>query len=114
MREKTFFVFMLLVVLLVVSGMVVSKSFADSAYQQAEQAGQSGEAAVQSSSDEGARNDAGQVFDTPSDSAPPVDLSGAGEHPTPQLLRNSDGSNPYTPEEYRTLRPSVVPPLPSE
>ena len=59
MRKKTFFVFMLLVVSLVVSGMVVSKSFADSAYQQAEQAGQSGEAAVQNSSDEGARHEAG-------------------------------------------------------
>lgn len=113
MREKIFIVSMLLAVALVVSGIVVSKSFADSAYQQAEQAGQSGSNAAQGSSDESARHGAGQVFDTPSETPPPVDLRGAGEHPTPGLLRNSDGSNPYTPKKYKTLRPSVVPPPPT-
>jgi len=114
MMKKILFMTMQLAILVAVSGMISSNSFAETAYQQSQQAGQSGSNAVQDSSDEGARQGAGQVFDTPSNSSPSVDLSGAGEHPTPGLLRNSDGSNPYTPEKYRTLRPSVVSPPPTQ
>ena len=39
---------------------------------------------------EDASHNASHNFDTSSDSAPVVDLSGAGEHPTPQLLRGPD------------------------
>ena len=37
---------------------------------------------------EGARSSSGYNFDTPSSSPPAVDLRDAGDHPTPQLLRN--------------------------
>jgi hypothetical protein len=81
------------------------------AWGQAQQANDDGQSAVQSNSDEEASTYAGYNFDTPSVSPPVVDLSGAGEHPTPQLLRNEDGSNPYTPKKYQSLH-ITPPPMP--
>ena len=60
---------------------------------------------------ENASHYASHNFDTPSDAPPVVDLSGAGEHPTPQLLRNEDGSNPYAPKQYNSLH-TTPPPMP--
>ena len=81
-------------------------------YDQADQTADDSEDAANSNSDEEASTYAGYGFDTSSGSAPPVGLTGAGEHPTVQLLRNPDNSNPYTPQQYRSVKPSYVPPLP--
>jgi len=80
-------------------------------YGAGEQASDDGQNAVNSNSDEGATTYAGYNFDTPSESPPVVDLSGAGSNPTVQLLRNPDNSNPYTPERYRSLHINP-PPMP--
>lgn len=74
---------------------VNTKCFAYSAWDQLNQAADDGNSAVNSYSGgsydyEGARNTSGYGFDTPSGSAPAVDLRDAGDHPTPQLLRDSD------------------------
>lgn len=110
--KKVFIVFMLLAL----PGISAS-SFANDSFDQLQQSADDGNSAVNSYSNgsydyEGASHNASHNFDTPSDSAPAVDLSGAGEHPTPALLRNSDGSNPYTPQEYRSLHTTPPPPLP--
>ena len=76
----------MLIALLIPSVFTPQKSFADSAYEQAQQANDSGNNASNASNLENTKQNAGVVFDTPSDSTP-VDLSGAGEHPTPKLLR---------------------------
>ena len=101
MKKKLFFVAVLLGALLVIPGMMVSTAFAedDSAMDQLEDAADNSGDAADDPSLEGARDEAGITFDTPDETPPPVDLSGAGDHPTPQLLRNEDGSNPYAPEE---------------
>ncbi|MBU4317507.1 MAG: hypothetical protein KKF30_09550 [Proteobacteria bacterium] len=114
MKKKLFLVTVLLGALLVFPGMMVSTCFAedDSAMDQLEDADENSSEAADDTSLEGARDEAGVTFDTPDEDPPPVDLSGAGDNPTPDLLRNEDGSNPYTPEEYKTVRPSTVPPLP--
>jgi hypothetical protein len=75
---------------------------AQSAYDDAGQAADDGYSATQSNSDENASYYSGQGFDTPSETPPAVDLRGI-DNPTPQLLRNEDGSNPYTPQQYRSL-----------
>ena len=101
MKKKLFFATILLGALLVFPGMMVSTAFAedDSALDQLKDAADNSGDAADNPSPEGARDEAGITFDTPDETAPPVDLSGAGDHPTPQLLRNEDGSNPYEPEE---------------
>lgn len=71
-------------------------------------AGQSQSAAYQSSS-EGARTGAGAGFDTGASANTSVNL-GAGT--TPSLLRNSDGTNPYSPYEGRPIRTTPPPRLP--
>jgi hypothetical protein len=80
-------------------------------YGAGEQASDDGQNAVNSNSNEGASTNAGYNFDTASESPPVVDLSGAGDHPTVQLLRNPDNSNPYTPQQYRSLH-TTPPPMP--
>lgn len=107
MMKNVFIVF----VLLAVSGIFMPKCFAGDAYDQLQSTERDSEYATRSNTDEGARDNAGLNFDTPSNSAPPVDLSEV-ENPTPELLRNSDGSNPYTPEKYRSLHTTPPPPLP--
>jgi len=69
-----------------------AKCFADSAFEQLQQtAGDSNSGANSYSGGsynyEGASTYSGYGFDTSSASPPAVDLSGAGEHPTPMLLR---------------------------
>jgi len=61
---------------------------AQSAFEQLQQAADDGQSAVNSNSNEEASWYASQNFDTVSTDPSVVDLSGAGEHPTPQLLRN--------------------------
>ena len=113
MRTKLILMFMLIGVSLVLPNSFAANSFADDgAFGQLEDAADSSGDAADSNSLEDARDTSGYTFDTPDNSPPVVDLSGAGENPTPELLRNEDGSNPYTPEEYRTVRPGNVPPLP--
>lgn len=78
--------------LLVVANLANSKCFAETALEQLQQAADDGNSAANSYSGgsydhEGASDTAGYGFDTPSESPPPVDLRGAGDHPTPQLLR---------------------------
>ncbi|MBA3031407.1 MAG: hypothetical protein FP816_21690 [Desulfobacteraceae bacterium] len=99
--KKKLFATVLLGALLVMPGMMVSTTFAedDSALDQLKDAAENSGNAADNPSLEGARDEAGITFDTPDGTPPPVDLSGAGDHPTPQLLRNEDGSNPYEPEE---------------
>lgn len=109
MKKRTVSILALWALFFVISSPAISKSFAGSAYQEAESAGDYSDHAAGSTSLEQARSEAGNVFDTAVPDA--VDLSDAGEHPTPALLRNSDGSNPYTPQRYRSLQPSAVPPL---
>jgi len=106
--KKIFIIFMLLAA----SVAIMPKSFAYDAWGQAQQANEDGQSAVDSNSDEGARSYSGYTFDTPSTTPPVVDLRGAGEHPTPQLLRTSDDNdNPYIPKQYRSLH-TTPPPLP--
>ncbi|OGI23183.1 MAG: hypothetical protein A2287_04445 [Candidatus Melainabacteria bacterium RIFOXYA12_FULL_32_12] len=100
-----------LFIILAASGVVSAKCFAQSAWNQAQDTDYYGNNAAHSSSDEGARSTAGCGFDTNCGSSTVVDLRDAGEHPTPQLLRNSDGSNPYTPKKYRSLK-TTPPPMP--
>ncbi|OGI02808.1 MAG: hypothetical protein A2Y25_03185 [Candidatus Melainabacteria bacterium GWF2_37_15] len=81
--------------LLIAASVFSTKCFAESAWGDLQQAADDGDSAVNSYSDgsydyEDASTNAGYGFDTSSDSAPAVDLTGAGEHPTPQLLRDSD------------------------
>lgn len=101
----------IMLMLLAISGIAIQKSFADDALGQAQQASDDGQAAVNSTSDEGAASTAGMGFDTPSTTPPPVDLRGV-ENPTPALLRNQDGTNPYTPKQYQSLHTNPPPPLP--
>ena len=105
--KKIFIVFMLLTA----SSVVSSKSFAYSAWDQAQDANNYGHQAVHSSSNESARSTSGCGFDKDCNSSTVVDLRDAGDHPTPQLLRNPDGSNPYTPKQYRSLK-TTPPPMP--
>jgi len=106
--KKTFIVCMLLAA----SGLAVSKSFADSAWDQAQDVDYYSNQAAHSSSDEDARATSGCGFDTSCGSSSTVDLSGAGDHPTPQLLRTSDDNdNPYIPQQYRSLH-TTPPPMP--
>ena len=107
--KKLFIIFMLLAAL----AMLSTKCFAQSAYNQGEDTNYWNNQGTHSSSDEDARYKEGCGFDRNCGSSPPVvDLRDAGEHPTPQLLRNSDGSNPYTPQQYRSLHTTPPPPLP--
>jgi hypothetical protein len=114
MKKKLLFVSLVFGFFLLIPGLMVSTSFAedDSAMDQLEDVADTSEDAAEDTDLEEAREDAGITFDTPDETPPPVDLSGAGDHPTPELLRNEDGSNPYAPEEYKTLKPGNVPPLP--
>lgn len=97
---------------LLVSIFNITKCFAQNAWNQAQGAGYCGNNAVHSSSDEGARYNSGCVFDTPCNSPSVVDLRGAGEHPTPILLRTSDDNdNPYIPKQYKSLHTTPPPPL---
>jgi hypothetical protein len=85
--KKLFIVFMLVAL----SGMLSSKCFAESAFEQLQQsAGDSASGANCYSGGsydyEGASTNSGYGFDTSSDSSV-VDLRDAGEHPTPMLLR---------------------------
>ncbi|OGH96418.1 MAG: hypothetical protein A2039_05295 [Candidatus Melainabacteria bacterium GWA2_34_9] len=89
--KKTFIVFMLLMA----SSTVNTQCFAQSAFEQLQNAAGDSDSASNSYSNgsydyEGASTYSGYNFDTSSESPTPVDLSGAGEHPTPQLLRDSD------------------------
>lgn len=70
-------------------------------------AGQSQRAAHQSSR-EGARANAGAGFDTRAQSNTPANI-GSGK--TPALLRNPNGTNPYSPYEGRRIRTTPPPPL---
>jgi len=86
--KKLFIVFMLIAA----SSVVSSKCFAYGAFDQLQQSASDGNSAANSYSNgsynyEGARETSGYNFDTPSASPPAVDLRGAGEHPTPMLLR---------------------------
>ena len=81
------------------------------AWDQLQQTADDGQSATNCNSNEGASTYASYNFDTASESPPVVDLSGAGEHPTPQLLRNEDGSNPYAPKKYNSLH-TTPPPMP--
>lgn len=97
--------------LIAASMLTISKVFADSAWDQAQNAAYWGNEAVNSKSDEEARYKSGCGFDYSCDSSV-VDLSGAGDHPTPQLLRSSDDNdNPYIPQQYRSLH-TTPPPMP--
>ncbi|OGI23184.1 MAG: hypothetical protein A2287_04440 [Candidatus Melainabacteria bacterium RIFOXYA12_FULL_32_12] len=87
--KKIFIVLMLLAA----SSTVNTKCFAQSAWGQLQQtADDSGSNCYTNGSYdyEGASSTSGYNFDTPSTSPPAVDLRGAGKHPTPQLLRDSD------------------------
>ena len=89
--KKTFIVLMLLIA----SSTVSTNCFAQSAFEQLQSAAGDSDSAANSYSNgsydyEGASSSSGYNFDTSSESPPVVDLSGAGEHPTPQLLRDSD------------------------
>ncbi len=97
---------MALGLLLVASGAAVSVCYAGEAEGQLQQAAENSSHAAGSTSEEQARDEAGYSFDNSNSVAPPVDLSGAGSNPTPTLLRNPDGSNPYAPK----LGPNKVPP----
>ena len=100
--KKVFIIFMLLVG----SGAIIEKSYAQ-AWNQAQQVRDDSQSAANNRSNEGAKDQSSYGFDTPSKTPPPVRLQGD----TPQLLRNSDGSNPYTPERYRSLH-TTPPPSP--
>jgi|GEM_PF-2947355 len=104
--KKSLIIFMLVAV----SSVVSEKCFADS-WNQAQNTDYWSNQAAHSSSDEGARAKSGCGFDYDCGSSSTVDLRGAGEHPTVQLLRNSDGSNPYAPKKYNSLHTNP-PPLP--
>jgi len=79
--------------------------------QEAQQAADDGQSAVNSNTAEGASTYAGYGFDTPSQTPPAVDLSGSQTY-TPTLLTNPDGSNPYVPQQYHSLHTTPPPPLP--
>ncbi len=97
--------------LIAASTFTISQVFADSAWDQAQDTAYWGQEAVNSNSDEDARAKAGCGFDYSCDSTV-VDLRGAGDHPTPQLLRTSDDNdNPYIPQQYRSLH-TTPPPMP--
>lgn len=100
-----------LFIILAASGLITTKCLAESTWDQAQDI-EHGNQETQNSSNEHARSTSGCGFDTYCGSSSTVDLRGAGEHPTPQLLRNSDGSNPYTPQQYRSLHTTPPPPLP--
>jgi len=97
--------------LLAVSSVVGTKCFADS-WNQAQNTDYWSNQAAHSSSNEDAKAKSGCGFDYDCGSSSVVDLSGAGAHPTVQLLKNSDGSNPYTPQQYKSLHTTPPPPLP--
>ena len=100
--KKVFIIFMLLVV----SVTMIEKSYAQ-AWNQAQQVRNDSQSAANNPSKEGAKVQSGYGFDTPSKTPPPVRLQGN----TPQLLRNANGSNPYTPKRYRSLH-TTPPPSP--
>lgn len=108
--KKIFVAFLLLTAL----SLIGSKSFAYDSWNQAQDTDYYSNNAARNSSMEGARATSGCGFDRDCGSSPPpVDLSGAGAHPTPQLLRTSDdNNNPYIPQQYRSLRHTPPPPLP--
>ncbi|MDD3014397.1 MAG: hypothetical protein PHC34_11900 [Candidatus Gastranaerophilales bacterium] len=83
---------------------------ARSAWDQAQDADYYGNQAAHSSSSESARAKSGCGFDYDCGSSSTVDLSQSKTR-TPSLLRNSDGSNPYTPKRYRSLHTNA-PPMP--
>ncbi len=67
-----------------------------------------GQNAVYQSSSEGARSGAGAGFDTGASANTSVNL---GTGTTPSLLRNPDGTNPYSPYEGRAIRTTPPPRL---
>lgn len=86
--KKLVLFFMLLALLTA----IVPESNAQSAFQQLQQSAGDSDSAANSYSGgsidyEDTRDTSGYTFDTPSSSPPPVDLTGAGDHPTPMLLR---------------------------
>ncbi|EKE03932.1 MAG: hypothetical protein ACD_20C00128G0017 [uncultured bacterium] len=88
--KKIFIIFMLIAA----SSTISTECLAQSAWGQLQQTASDSDSASNSYSGgsydyEGARNTSGYGFDTSSDSSV-VDLRGAGDHPTPQLLRDSD------------------------
>jgi hypothetical protein len=100
MNKKLFWISVVFGVLLMIPCMFVSTGFAEeSAFEQLQDAADNSGYASEDFSPEAVRDEAGYTFDNQGSTPPPVDLSGAGDHPTPDLLRNEDGSNPYAPEE---------------
>ncbi|EKE03933.1 MAG: hypothetical protein ACD_20C00128G0018 [uncultured bacterium] len=109
--KKIFIIFMLIAA----SSTISTECFAQSAYGQLQQtAGYSSSAANSYSGGsydhEGARSTSGCGFDKDCGGSGTVDLSQSKTH-TPSLLRNSDGSNPYAPKQYRSLK-TTPPPMP--
>lgn len=68
-----------------------------------------GQSAAYQSSSEGVRTGASAGFDTGASANTSVNL---GTGTTPSLLRNSDGTNPYSPYEGRPIRTTPPPRLP--
>jgi hypothetical protein len=64
--------------------------------------------AAHASSSAGARTQAGSGMDNAAPSSTAVNVSGG----TPGLLRNPDGTNPYSPYEGRPIHTVKPPPLP--
>ena len=99
----------LLSMLLASSLLAPSMLLAQSSSQLSNTASQNDRAA-HSSTTEDARSGSGSGFDKSAPSSPPVDLSGSKTN-TPGLLRNSDGTNPYSHYEGHPIR-TTKPPLP--
>jgi hypothetical protein len=100
MKKKVFWLTAILGVVLILPGIPVSNGFAEqSAFEQLQDAADNSGYASEDFEPEAVREEAGYTFDNQGSTPPPVDLSGASDHPTPDLLRNEDGSNPYDSEE---------------
>jgi len=83
----------------------ISVAFAQSAYEQLQNTADGGDDAVHSTTDEGARQQAGCGFDYACPETPPVYLPEGGGTVYPDDLKQDD-------PEPKSLKPSYVPPLP--
>lgn len=84
------------------------QAFAQSASEQLYNVSGQSQRAAHQTTREGARAGAGSGYDT---RAPSNTAAQIGSGSTPSLLRNSDGTNPYSRYEGRAIRTTPPPPL---
>lgn len=85
-----------------------SHAMAESARDQLNTVGGQSQNATHQTTQEGARSVSGSGVDTKAPSNPPANI---GNGTKPDLLRNADGTNPYSPYEGHAIR-TTPPPKP--